>query len=69
MESKKINYFTELDQVDVTKHIKQKGRFNYLSWAYAVRELKKRHPEATWTIHEYGEVKFPYGYSECGFCV
>ena len=52
MASKKTtNYFTELNKVDVTKHIKQKGRFNYLSWTYAVRELKRKHPEATWTIH------------------
>ena len=52
MTNKKTNYFTELDQVDVTKHIEKKGKFSYLSWAYAVRELKKRHPNATWTVHE-----------------
>ena len=65
--TKKTNYFTELDQVDVTKHIEKKGRFSYLSWAYAVRELKKRHPETTWTVHEYdGE---PYMQTECGYFV
>ena len=69
MASKKTNYFTELDRVDVTKDIKQKGRFNYLSWAYAVRELKKRHPEATWTIHEYGEKCVPFVSTECGYFV
>ena len=37
MTTKKTNYFTELDMVDVTKHIEKKGRFSYLSWAYAVR--------------------------------
>ena len=67
--SKQVNYFTELDQVDVTKHIEKKGKFSYLSWAYAVRELKKRHPSATWTIHEYGEEKLPYVKTECGFFV
>jgi hypothetical protein len=65
--TKKTNYFTELDQVDVTKHIKKKGRFSYLSWAYAVRELKKKHPEATWIIHEWEGV--PFINTECGFFV
>ena len=39
--AKTRNYFTELDHVDVTKHIEKKGKFSYLSWAYAVRGLKK----------------------------
>ena len=69
MTDKKTNYFAELDRVDITKHIEKKGKFNYLSWAYAVRELKRRHPGATWTIHEYGEEKFPYVKTECGFFV
>ena len=66
--TKTKNYFTELDQLDVTRHIEKKGRFSYLSWAYAVRELKKRHPSATWTVHEYGE-GIPYIKTECGFFV
>ena len=66
---KTTNYFTELDRVDVTQHIKKKGKFNYLSWAYAVRELKKKHPTATWTIHEYGENCTPFVQTECGYFV
>ena len=66
---KTTNYFTELDQVDVTKHIEKKGQFSYLSWAYAVRELKRRHPDATWTVHEYGENGVPFIATECGFFV
>ena len=69
MTTKKTNYFTELDRVDVTKHIEKKGKFSYLSWAYAVRELKKRHPEATWVVHEYGENAVPFISTECGFFV
>ena len=64
---KTANYFTELDQVDVTKHIEKKGKFSYLSWAYAVRELKKRHPSATWTVHEWDGI--PFINTECGFFV
>ena len=67
--AKKTNYFTELDRVDVTQHIEKKGKFSYLSWAYAVRELKKRHPSATWTVHEYGEERLPFVKTECGFFV
>ena len=64
---KTTNYFTELDHVDVTNHIEKKGKFSYLSWPYAVRELKKRHPSATWHIHEYaGE---PFMGTTCGFFV
>ena len=66
---KTTNYFTELDQVDVTKHIEKNGKFSYLSWAYAVRELKKRHPSATWTVHEYGEHSVPFVATECGYFV
>ena len=64
---KKTNYFTELDRVDVTRHIEKKGKFSYLSWAYAVRELKKRHPSATWVVHELEGI--PYVKTECGFFV
>jgi len=67
MKDKKVNYFTELDQVDVTKHIEKKGRFSYLSWAYAVRELKKRHPASCWEVHEYDGA--PYMKTECGYFV
>ena len=74
---KTTNYFTELDRVDVTKHIEKKGRFSYLSWAYAVRELKKLHPTATWHVHEYDHVvtgvstvaKVPFIKTECGYFV
>ena len=66
---KTTNYFTELDRVDVTRHIEKKGKFSYLSWAYAVRELKKRHPKATWVVHEYGEHGVPFISTECGFFV
>ena len=69
MATKKTNYFAELNKVDVTKEIEKKGQFNYLSWAYAVRELKKRHPEATWEVHEYGEACLPFIATDCGYFV
>tara|TARA_A100001011_G_scaffold135564_1_gene142979 strand:- start:14992 stop:15567 length:576 start_codon:yes stop_codon:yes gene_type:complete len=69
MAKEKTNYFTELDKVNVTEEMEKKGQFNYLSWAYAVRELKKRHPETTWEVHEFGENKTPFIATECGYFV
>ncbi len=47
------NYFDKLNMVDVTNHIEKKGRFSYLSWAYAVRELKKAYPNSYFVVEEY----------------
>ena len=46
------NYFAELNKVDVSKHIEQKNGMSYLSWAWAWGELKKRHPDAYYTVYE-----------------
>ena len=46
------NYFTELNQVDVSGKIEKKNGLSYLSWAWAWGELKKRHPDAVYTIYE-----------------
>lgn len=46
------NYFIELNAVDVSKHIEQKNGLSYLSWAWAWGELKKRHPDAYYTVYE-----------------
>lgn len=61
------NYFTELNAINVNKHVEKKGQFNYLSWAYAVAELLKRHPNATWEIIEYNGL--PYNETPLGFFV
>ena len=46
------NYFEELYGVDVSAHIEKKGGLSYLSWPWAWAEVKKRHPDATFTIYE-----------------
>ena len=38
--------FEKLHKIDVSKYVKRKGKYNYLSWAYAVQELKKAFPTA-----------------------
>lgn len=46
------NYFEILNSIDVTDKIEKKNGLSYLSWAYAWGELKKLHPNATYTIYE-----------------
>ena len=46
------NYFTELNNIDCSDKIEHKNGLTYLSWAWAWGELKKRHPDANYTIYE-----------------
>ena len=60
-----VNYFTELYQVDVSNHIEKKAGFSYVSWPFAIAELRKRHPSATWEICRFDGMPFlntPLGY-------
>ena len=65
---KKKSVFDTLNGIDVSGHTEQKGRFTYLSWAWAVRELLKLYPKATWVVHEWGLEgnKQPYSQSQAG---
>lgn len=46
------NYFVDLNGVDVNAKTEKKNGLTYLSWAWAWGEVKKRFPEATYTIYE-----------------
>lgn len=46
------NYFTELFNINVNEKTEKKNGLTYLSWAFAWAELKKLHPDATYTIYE-----------------
>jgi len=50
MANKKEHYFETLRKHNVSEHMEKKGQFNYLSWAYAVEELRKLKPDATWRV-------------------
>lgn len=56
--------FKTLRMLDVSKHIETKGKFNYLSWVYAVDILLQNDPTATWA---YGEPKY-FGETLMVFC-
>ncbi len=69
MEQKKgKSSFHKLNDINVNNFTEKKGRFTYLSWAYAVRELKKVCPTATWGV-EKAEDGSPYIKTECGYFV
>lgn len=46
------NYFAELNAINVSDKIEKKNGLSYLSWAWAWGELKKLHPDATYTVYE-----------------
>lgn len=46
------NYFTRLSAVNVNDKKEKKGNLSYLSWTYAWGEVKKLHPDATYTVYE-----------------
>ena len=62
------NTFIKLYKTDVSKHTEKKGQFNYLSWAYAVAELKKVCPNARWGVTK-AEDGSPFFKTDCGYFV
>lgn len=46
------NYFQILNDINVNEKTEQKNGLTYLSWAWAWAEVKKIHPDATYTIYE-----------------
>lgn len=52
------NYFEVLNNIDVGDKIEKKNGLSYLSWAWAWGEIKKRHPDAIYTIYENAEGLF-----------
>jgi len=47
--------FKTLYEIDCSKNVESKGKFNYLSWAHAWRWLKNMHPDATYTVYKNAE--------------
>ena len=52
------NYFVELNNINVNDKTEKKNGLTYLSWSYAWGELKKLHPDATYTIYENADGMF-----------
>lgn len=56
--SSQHNTFQSLLQIDVSKHIEKKGQFTYLSWPYAVSQLRLADPNAKWEVRRFNGLPF-----------
>ncbi len=61
------NYFSKLNAVNVSDHIEKKGQFSYLSWPYAVAQLRQADATATWQVIRFDGL--PYQKTDCGYFV
>lgn len=46
------NYFAELNAINVNDKTEKKNGLTYLSWAWAWAEIKKKFPDAAYTVYE-----------------
>ena len=58
------NYFAALSSINVSEHVEKKGQFNYLSWPFAVQQLRLFDDTATWVVQRFNGL--PYLSTECG---
>ncbi len=67
--------FKALASINVKDKIEKKGRFDYLSWAYAWAIIKDRYPEANRKVYESDATELNYftdgntGYVKVGICL
>lgn len=61
------NYFKTLSSINVSDHIEKKGEFSYLSWPFAVSQLRQYDPAATWEVRRFNGL--PYLATELGYFV
>ena len=47
------NYFAALSAINVNDHIEKKGGFSYLSWPWAVSQLRLTDPAACWEVKRF----------------
>ena len=64
MNTPQPNYFSQLAAVDVGEHIERKGEFNYLSWPFAVAQLRQFDETANWEVRRFDCL--PYLATDCG---
>ena len=61
------NTFRTLFQIDVAKYVELKGQFSYLSWPFAVAQLRLADPNAFWEVRRFDGL--PYLNTELGYFV
>lgn len=62
------NYFAQLSAINVNGHVEKKGGFSYLSWPYAVAQLRLADPTASWEVRRFSG-GLPYLATEAGVFV
>lgn len=50
--AKKKSVFETLNDINVNEHVEKKNGLAYLPWAWAWQEIKKKYPDAFYTIYE-----------------
>jgi hypothetical protein len=64
-----MEIFKTLSEINVNTHTEKKGKFTYLSWAFAWAELKKNYPSATSKVYHDKNTNMPYFESNAGVIV
>lgn len=59
------NYFASLNAINVSEHIEKKGPFSYLSWPFAVAQLRLIDPSATWEVKRFDGLPFLKSDADC----
>ncbi len=50
--------FAKLYGINVNEHVEKKGGFSYLSWPYAVAQLRMADPQAVWEVKRFEGLPF-----------
>jgi len=61
------NYFAKLNAINVSEQVEKKGAFAYLSWPYAVAQLRLADPGASWEVRRFEGL--PYLSTDAGVFV
>lgn len=62
-----VNHFARMNAINVSEHIEKKGGFSYLSWPFAVAQLRLADPTATWEVRRFNGL--PFLHTETGVFV
>ena len=58
------NVFTTLFSINVNDHTETKDGLTYLSWPFAISEVKKNFPDFSYSVHRFGDKSLPYVFDE-----
>jgi len=61
------NIFKKLYAVDCSSNVEHKSGFSYLSWPFAVAQIRANAPDTTWEVIRFDGM--PFLKTECGFFV